>query len=70
MIIGIDLGGMSAKAAILSDGMLAGKSRVETSADDTPEQTALSLVKLAMQTTEKAGKNSNRYRQSESERPV
>ena len=32
MIIGIDLGGMSAKGAILQDGKLLGKTRVMTSA--------------------------------------
>lgn len=56
MIIGIDLGGMSAKAGILSDGVLAGKSRVETSEEQSPEETAISLVKLAMESAEKAGK--------------
>ena len=55
MVIGIDLGGMSAKAAVLSDGVLAGKSRVETNADDAPEQTAVALVKLAAETAESAG---------------
>ena len=55
MVIGIDLGGMSAKAAVLSDGVLAGKSRVETNADDAPEQTAVALVKLAAEAAESAG---------------
>lgn len=57
MIIGIDLGGMSAKAAILSEGKLIGKSRVETSAEKSVNDTALSLVKLCMETAEKAGKS-------------
>ena len=55
MVIGIDLGGMSAKAAVLSDGVLAGKSRVETNADDAPDQTAVGLVKLAAEAAESAG---------------
>ncbi len=56
MIIGLDLGGMSAKAACFSDGKLYGKSSVETSAENTPETTALSLVKLCITATEKADK--------------
>ncbi len=54
MVIGIDLGGMSAKAALLANGALAGKSRVETSATSSPEQTAIALVKLAMEAAAKA----------------
>lgn len=57
MIIGIDLGGMSAKAALLAGEKLEGKSRVETSAVNTAEQTALALAHLAMETAEKAGKS-------------
>lgn len=57
MIIGIDLGGMSAKAALLAGEKLEGKSRVETSAANTAEQTALALAHLAMETAEKAGKS-------------
>lgn len=57
MVIGIDLGGMSAKAACFADGVLSGKSRVETSSAHTPETTALALVRLCMETAEKAGKN-------------
>ena len=56
MVIGIDLGGMSAKAALLSGGRLAGKSRTETSAAVSAEQTALSLARLALETAEKAGR--------------
>lgn len=56
MIIGIDLGGMSAKGALLVGDQLKGKSRVETSASDTAEQTALAIASLVLQTTEKANK--------------
>lgn len=56
MIIGVDLGGMSAKAACFSDGVLSGKSRVETSSAHTPEATALALVQLCIATAEKTGK--------------
>ncbi len=59
MVIGIDLGGMSAKAALLSGTKLEGKSRVETSAAVSAEQTALALSQLAVQTAEKAGKSMN-----------
>ncbi len=57
MIIGVDLGGMSAKAACFSEGKLYGKSNVETCAENTPEETVLSLVKLCMTAAEKANKN-------------
>jgi len=57
MIIGIDLGGMSAKAACFSGGELSGKSRVVTSGGNSPSETALSLVRLCMETAEKAGKS-------------
>lgn len=57
MVIGIDLGGMTAKAACFSEGMLSGKSRVETSSAHTPETTALALVRLCMETAEKSGKD-------------
>ncbi len=57
MIIGIDLGGMSAKAALLAQGQLKGKSRVATSASASAEQTALSLAELALQVAEKANKS-------------
>lgn len=56
MIIGIDLGGMSAKGAILSEGKLIGKSTVETSPERSPEETAMSLARLCVETAEKAGK--------------
>ena len=56
MIIGIDLGGMSAKGAWLVGDQLKGKSRVETSASDTAEQTALAIASLVLQTAEKANK--------------
>ena len=56
MIIGIDLGGMSAKAALLNGERLEGKSRVVTSAENTAEETAIALAHLAMETAEKAGK--------------
>ena len=55
MIIGIDLGGMSAKGAILQDGKLLGKTRVKTSADKSAEDTAVELAHLAMQVAETAG---------------
>lgn len=57
MVIGIDLGGMSAKAAVLEGGKLYGKSRVVTDAKDSPEATAVILVKLCIQTLQKAGKS-------------
>lgn len=57
MVIGIDLGGMSAKAALLSGAKLEGKSRVVTSADVSAEKTAFALTELAVQTAEKAGKS-------------
>lgn len=56
MVIGIDLGGMSAKAALLNGERLEGKSRVGTSAENTAEETAIALAHLAMETAEKAGK--------------
>ena len=55
MIIGVDLGGMSAKAAVLNKNTLGGKSRVVTNAADSPEQTAISLAKLCAETAEKVG---------------
>ncbi len=57
MIIGIDLGGMSAKAAVLRNGTLEGKSSVHTSMEDTPQETSAKLAKLALCVAEKAGKN-------------
>lgn len=55
MIIGIDLGGMSAKGAVLKDGELLGKTRVKTSADRSAEETAFELSRLAMEVAEHAG---------------
>ena len=55
MVIGIDLGGMSAKAAVLSDGALKGKCSVETSAGDAPELTAKNLAELAKKAAAEAG---------------
>ena len=55
MIIGIDLGGMSAKGAVLKDGELLGKTRVKTSADRSAQETAFELSRLAMEVAEKAG---------------
>ena len=55
MVIGIDLGGMSAKAAVLIDGELKGKSRVETLETDAPEVTAEKLATLALTAARGAG---------------
>ena len=56
MIIGIDLGGMSAKAALVTaDGKLIGKTRVQTSAKNSPEETAFALAQLARRTADEAG---------------
>ena len=55
MVIGIDLGGMSAKAALLNKGVLTGKTSVATSKEDTPETTAQNLACLAFKVAEKAG---------------
>ncbi|MDE6059180.1 MAG: ROK family protein [Clostridia bacterium] len=55
MVIGVDLGGMSAKAAILQNGKLVGKSRVETSAEHAVNETAFALTNLCRQTAESAG---------------
>lgn len=57
MIIGIDLGGMSAKAAILTQTGLMGKSRTETSATVAPHETAEALARLCKAVAEKAGKD-------------
>lgn len=56
MVIGVDLGGMSAKAALLSGGRLEGKTYIATSAALSAEQTAVSLARLVAETAEKAGK--------------
>ena len=55
MIIGIDLGGMSAKAACLRDGTLTKRVCVETSGSDTAEETAKTLASLARRAAEAAG---------------
>ncbi len=55
MIIGIDLGGMSAKAACLSGEKLSERVRVETSARSSREETASALAGLARAAAEKAG---------------
>ncbi len=55
MIIGVDVGGMSAKAAILTENGLVGASRVATSAQDTFEQTAQNIAQLCRDTAKKAG---------------
>lgn len=57
MVIGIDLGGMSAKAAVLNKGVLEGKTSVVTSKEDSPEVTAKNLARLALEAAEKAGVN-------------
>ncbi len=55
MVIGIDLGGMSAKAAVLNGDHLVGKSRVKTDANDSPEKTACALAQLARDAAADAG---------------
>ncbi|MDE7158560.1 MAG: ROK family protein [Clostridiales bacterium] len=55
MIIGVDLGGMSAKAAVLSEEGLLGKARIETSVDRSIEQTASDLARLCKQAAVNAG---------------
>ena len=45
--IGIDLGGMSAKCAVLKDGALYGICRCKTDKNNTPQQTAADLALLA-----------------------
>ncbi len=57
MVIGIDLGGMSAKGALLSDGKLLGKTRIGTSAERSAEETARDLARLAEETAARAGYN-------------
>ncbi len=54
MVIGIDLGGMSAKGAILKDGELLGKSRVVTDASKPIENTAEDLANLCFETAKQA----------------
>lgn len=60
MVIGIDLGGMSAKAAVLGDGVLEGKCSVATSKQDSPKETAEKLARLAIEAAEKAGIDFNK----------
>lgn len=55
MIIGIDLGGMSAKAACMSSGNLFGKTRIETSAKKPAEETAHALAALCIASAEASG---------------
>ena len=56
MLIGIDLGGMSAKAAVLGkDNKLIGKTRVQTSRERSPEETSFALAQLARRAAEAAG---------------
>lgn len=55
MIIGIDLGGMSAKAACLDGDVLKGKSRVETNANAPYEKTAHTLAELCRTAARAAG---------------
>lgn len=55
MVVGIDLGGMSAKAACLSGAELTEKARTETSASNSPEETAFALAQLSMRAAELAG---------------
>ncbi|MGN0813413.1 MAG: ROK family protein [Candidatus Coproplasma sp.] len=53
--IGIDLGGMSAKCAVLVDGVLCGVCRCKTDKNNTPEQTATDLAVLAEQAIAQSG---------------
>ena len=55
MVIGVDLGGMSAKAAVLCNGQIQGKVRVETSAKNPAEVTAQAIAQLCKESAEKAG---------------
>lgn len=53
--IGIDLGGMSAKCALLRDGKLYGVSRCKTAKECSVEETAEKLTALAVETVQKCG---------------
>ncbi|MGN0804213.1 MAG: ROK family protein [Candidatus Coproplasma sp.] len=53
--IGIDLGGMSAKCAVLVDGALCGVCRCKTDKNNTPEQTATDLANLAEEAIKLSG---------------
>lgn len=55
MIIGVDLGGMSAKAACLDGGVLKGKCSAATSGARSHEETAHILAELCRRTAEEAG---------------
>ncbi len=55
MIIGIDLGGMSAKAACLVEGKLTARVTAETSSQASPYETAELLARLARSAAECAG---------------
>lgn len=53
--LGIDLGGMSAKCAVLKDGVLCGVCRCKTDRNNTPAQTATDLANLAKEAIERSG---------------
>ena len=53
--VGIDLGGMSAKCALLRDGKLCGISRCKTDKSFTPEKAAKELSALAIEAVNKSG---------------
>lgn len=53
--IGIDLGGMSAKCAVLKDGSLCGVCRCKTDKNNTPEQTAKEIANLAEEAIKSSG---------------
>ncbi len=55
MIVGIDLGGMSAKAACLQNNALTERVRVETSANSSAEETAEALAELSKSAASAAG---------------
>ncbi len=57
MIIAIDLGGMSAKGAVLQDGKLVGCARVKTNAQNSIEETVASLFALCKEVVLNAGGN-------------
>ena len=53
--VGIDLGGMSAKCALLKEGVLVGTSRCETDKTDPAEKTAARLASIAEEAIAKSG---------------
>ena len=53
--IGIDLGGMSAKCAVLVGGTLCGVRRCKTDKNNTPEQMATDLAYLAEEAIKLSG---------------